>query len=148
MRSAALVFLGIATAANAQLVRPVQHTNGTVVSPTNFWSKASIQISNVAGLQSELNSKLSSVASWSISNVSGLQAALDSKLATNGSLPIGSVAGFSALGLSLATNTNAAIVRQSAGLVLPALTNTNAADFRSAIGLDSAATNPATAFQP
>lgn len=148
MKSVALILLGIATTAHAQLVRPVQHTNGTVVSPTNFWSKASIQVSNVAGLQAELNSKLSAVSSWSITNVTGLQAALDTKLATNGSLPIGNVSGFSAMGLTFATNTNPATIRQSAGLVLQALTNQTAANFRSAIGLDSAATNPATAFQP
>jgi hypothetical protein len=137
MKTAALIMFCITAAAHAQVVRPVQHTNGTVVSPTNFWSKASIQISNVAGLQAELNSKLSSVSSWSISNVTGLQAALDSKLATNGSLPIGNVSGFSAIGLTFATNTNPAVIRQTAGLVLQALTNQTATDFRSAIGLSA-----------
>lgn len=148
MRRAMLLFMGIAAAAHAQTVRPVQHTNGTVISPTNFWSKAMIQISNVSGLQAELNSKLSAVASWSITNVTGLQAALDSKLATNGTLPVANVSGLSAMGLSLATNTNPATMRQLAGLVLPALTNQNASDLRLAIGLDTAATNPAAAFQP
>ena len=143
----ALVALLTCTA-GAQTVRPVQHIDGAVVSPTNFWAKALIQITNVAGLQAELDSKLSAGASWSITNVTGLQAALDSKLATNATLPIANVSGWSAMGLSLATNTNAATVRQLAGLVLPALTNQTEAAFRSAIGLDSAATNPATAFQP
>jgi hypothetical protein len=39
-------------------------------------------------------------------------------------------------------------VRSVAGLTLAALTNTDNAAFRTAIGLDTAATNPATAFQP
>lgn len=43
---------------------------------------------------------------------------------------------------------DAAGVRSVAGLTLAALTNTTTSDFRTAIGLGSAATNPATAFQP
>ena len=43
---------------------------------------------------------------------------------------------------------NAAGVRSVAGLTLAALTNTDNSAFRTAIGLGSAATNPATAFQP
>jgi hypothetical protein len=39
-------------------------------------------------------------------------------------------------------------VRSVAGLTLAALTNTDNAAFRTAIGLNTAATNPATAFQP
>jgi hypothetical protein len=43
---------------------------------------------------------------------------------------------------------NATGVRSVAGLTLAALTNTDNAAFRTAIGLGTAATNPATAFQP
>jgi hypothetical protein len=46
------------------------------------------------------------------------------------------------------TFSNAATTRTNLGLPLQALTNTSNADFRTAIGLGSAATNPASAFQP
>lgn len=44
----ALILLG-ATAA-AQIVRPVQHTNGMVVSPTNFWSANAVPARAALGL--------------------------------------------------------------------------------------------------
>ncbi len=147
MKRIAFCWLFLA-AANAQTVRPVQHTNGTVVSPTNFWSKALIEITNVAGLQVALDSKLSTVTSFAISNVTGLSAALDSKLGTNGTLPIANISGLSAVGAAVATTSDASSLRQLAGLSLSALTNQSDADFRAGIGLDSAATNPAAAFQP
>ena len=134
-------------------------------------TNATLQISNVAALQTALDGKLTGTFPIAISNVSGLQSGLDAKLtigatASSASNVTGVVAvanggtggsnlatartglGATTLGANIFTLLNPSAVtflRINSDNTATALSDAN---FRTAIGLGSAATNPASAFQP
>jgi hypothetical protein len=82
MKATCGVILALAWAATAtgQTIRPVQHSNGVVVSPTQFWSANAVDARVGLGL-----GPLAMATNLAISNVSNLQETLDGKLETNGS---------------------------------------------------------------
>lgn len=73
------LFVALASAMS-QTIRPVQHSNGIVVSPANFWSADAPNARIGLGL-----GPLATLTNVSISNVTGLETTLHGKLATNGS---------------------------------------------------------------
>jgi hypothetical protein len=100
-------------------------TNSAVVQPTNFWSADAVNARSGLGLGSAATNPASAFqpSSLNLSNVS----------ANNGG------------GL---TNLNATNVIGTLGVAQGGTGATNASDARTALGLGTAATNPATAFQP
>ena len=149
------ILAALTCAASAQTYRTVTADTNNVIR-TNF-SLVRSQVSDLSG------------ASFAISNITGLQTALDGKVATNGSAA--GLTNFPAIVLQ----TNSSLSAFPAGLLRTngdggALTNlpnanlsnaigvlpvnnggtgaTNASNARAALELGSAATNPASAFQP
>jgi hypothetical protein len=134
MRSICTLIL-LAASATAQVVRPVQHTNGVVVSPTNFWSADAARARSELGL-----GPLATASNLALTNVTGLQMALDGKLATNGSAAgltnfptlnqnttgtAGNVTGVVSLAHGGTGTTNEAAARSALGLGASWLTNTS-----------------------
>ncbi|MBU3665297.1 MAG: hypothetical protein FGM15_05390 [Chthoniobacterales bacterium] len=113
-------------AALGQTIRPVQHCNGVVVTPTNFWSAdaanaraglglgtaatnsaaafqtASAALTNLAN-NNAIN--LTNFPALPITNIAGLSGALDGKLATNGTLAAEQITDFSNAVVAVAPQT-------------------------------------------
>jgi hypothetical protein len=103
-----LTLSAVAAQTTTNPVRPVQHTNGRVVSPTNFWTANSNALNAVvAGGGSSLPAWVSTNARTSATNLG--------------------------LGWSGLTNTNAAGLRSALGLSATWLTNTVASNFHKSL---------------
>ena len=116
MKRAVLLLLSVA-AAQAQIVRPVQHTNGVLVAPTNFWT------ANAAPARAGLGIE----GTWlTNTNINDLRTAF-------GLGPTNNVA-FNSVAVG-----DAALTRSNLGLVAPWLTN----DSRQQLQVDIFTTNRA-----
>lgn len=137
--------------AMGQTVRPVQHSNGAVVSPTNFWSADAVNARAGLGLGTAATNSANAFqpASAALMNLAG-GVFPDNLLRTNGSAAgltnfptlnqnttgtAANVTGVVALANGGTGATNGSNARVALGLGATWLTNTNVAIFRGAIGL-------------
>ena len=164
--------VGMTVPAIFSLSTPTITSSGTfALTLANQTSRQVLIAPNGGGVPAFRGVESDDLPSLAISKITGLQTALDGKLATNGTATLANnVTGVVALANGGTGGTDAATARTGLGattagssmftLVNPSairflrLNNDNTmsalsdSDFRTAIGLGTAATNPATVFQP
>ena len=164
--------IGMTVPAIFSLSTPTITSSGTfALTLANQTSRHALLTPNGGGVPAFRGVESDDLPSLAISKITGLQTALDGKLATGGTATLATnVTGVVALANGGTGGTDAATARTGLGattagssmftLINPSairflrLNNDNTmsalsdSDFRTAIGLGTAATNPATAFQP